>query len=124
MDERFDLQKYLTEGVEQVVKDAFKAIGAENSAAFNELSSKRIEELLKPLQAKFDAMDQAMKDTRLSSAEQGSAMKTLIEQVMQQSKTVGDEARNLANALTGYSKVQGDFGEMLLIDLLKSFGLE
>ena len=25
MDERFDLQKYLTEGVEQVVKDAFKA---------------------------------------------------------------------------------------------------
>ena len=106
------------------LKDAFKAIGAENSAAFNELSSKRIEELLKPLQAKFDAMDQAMKDTRLSSAEQGSAMKTLIEQVMQQSKTVGDEARNLANALTGYSKVQGDFGEMLLTDLLKSSGLE
>ena len=25
MDERFDLQKYLTEGVEQVVKDALKA---------------------------------------------------------------------------------------------------
>lgn len=106
------------------LKDAFKAIGAENSAAFSEQSGKRIEELLKPLQEKFDTLDQAMKETRLSSVEQSSSMKTLIEQVMQQSKTVGDEARNLANALTGYSKIQGDFGEMLLTDLLKSSGLE
>ena len=106
------------------LKDAFKAIGAENSATFSEQSSKRIEELMKPLQEKFEALDQAMNSTRISNAEQNSAMKTLVEQVMQQSKTVGDEARNLANALTGYSKVQGDFGEMLLTDLLKNSGLE
>ena len=36
---------------------------------------------------------------------------------------MGEEARNLANALTGYSKVQGDFGEMLLTDVLKNAGL-
>ncbi len=106
------------------LKDAFKAIGAENSAVFSEQSGKRIEELLKPLQEKFEALDQTMKNTQLSSVEQSSSMKSLIEQVMQQSKTVGDEARNLANALTGYSKVQGDFGEMLLTDLLRSSGLE
>ena len=115
--------KALAEQKEQL-RDAFKAIGAENSAAFSELSGKRIEELLKPLQEKFDTLDKTMKSTQLSTVEQGSAMKSLIEQVMQQSKTVGDEARNLANALTGYSKVQGDFGEMLLTDLLKNSGLE
>ena len=42
---------------------------------------------------------------------------------MKRSQAVGDEARNLANALTGYSKVQGDFGEMLLTDVLKNAGL-
>ncbi len=106
------------------LRDAFKVIGAENSATFSEQSGKRIEELLKPIQEKFEALDQTMKSTQLSSVEQSSSMKSLIEQVMQQSKTVGDEARNLANALTGYSKVQGDFGEMLLTDLLRSSGLE
>ena len=44
--------------------------------------------------------------------------------MMEQSKSVGDEARNLADALMGRSKVQGDFGEMLLVDLLKGSGLE
>ena len=115
--------KVLSEQKDQL-RDAFRVIGAENSAAFREQSGKRIEELLKPLQDKFDALDQTMKNTQLSSVEQSSSMKALIEQVMQQSKTVGDEARNLANALTGYSKVQGDFGEMLLTDLLRSSGLE
>ena len=115
--------KALAEQKEQL-RDAFRVLGAENSAAFSEISGKRIEELLKPLQEKFDALDKTMQSTQLSNVEHSSSMKSLIEQVMQQSKTVGDEARNLANALTGYSKVQGDFGEMLLTDLLKSSGLE
>ena len=35
MDERFDLQKYLTEGVEQVIKDALKAtLKAPRESAF------------------------------------------------------------------------------------------
>ena len=44
--------------------------------------------------------------------------------MMDRSNAVGEEARNLANALTGYSKVQGDFGEMLLTDVLKNSGLQ
>ena len=115
--------KVLAEQKEQL-RDAFRVIGAENSTAFSEQSGKRIEELLKPLQEKFDALDKTMQSAQLSQVEQSTSMKSLIEQVMKQSKTVGDEARNLANALTGYSKVQGDFGEMLLTDLLKSSGLE
>ena len=50
-------------------------------------------------------------------------MKENIENVLKHSRAVGDEARNLANALTGYSKVQGNFGEMLLTDVLKNAGL-
>ena len=120
-EERF--AKIITEQKEQL-KDAFRVLGAENSAHFSEQSAKRISELLQPLQEKFEALDQSMKTGQLNAAKQSASMETLIEKVMQQSQTVGDEARNLANALTGYSKVQGDFGEMLLTDVLKNSGLE
>ena len=119
-EERFD--KLLAAQKEQL-KESFKSLSSENSIAFGEQSAKRITELLKPIQEKFDSFDKSVRSSRETSLEQNASMKTLIEQVMQQSKTVGDEARNLANALTGYSKVQGDFGEMLLTDLLKSSGL-
>ena len=51
-------------------------------------------------------------------------MAEMVKNLADQSKSVGDEAKNLANALTGHSKVQGNFGEMLLTNLLKSSGLE
>ena len=105
------------------MKDTFKALAAENSEAFDKKSTESIERALKPLQEKFGEFDKSVKESQIKSSEQGASMRTLIEQVLKQSRTVGDEARNLANALTGYSKIQGDFGEMLLTDVLKNSGL-
>ena len=105
------------------LKNAFKALAAENSDVFRRKSSEDLGKILKPIQDKFAEFDKSFKEGQIKSGEQSASMRTLIEQVMQQSKSVGEEARNLANALTGYSKVQGDFGEMLLTDLLKSSGL-
>ncbi len=107
----------------QSMKDAFKALSAENSAAFKAQSSESIAELLKPIQEKFAEFDKSVRETQKESAAQSAAMKENIENVLKRSQAVGDEARNLANALTGYSKVQGNFGEMLLTDVLKNAGL-
>ncbi|MBR6280103.1 MAG: DNA recombination protein RmuC [Bacteroidales bacterium] len=105
------------------MKDAFKALAAENSDEFRRKSADSISELLKPIREKFSEFDKSVKETHEKNVAQNASMKSLIEKVMEQSKTVGDEAKNLANALTGYSKVQGDFGEMLLVDVLKNSGL-
>ena len=105
------------------MKDTFKILTAENTATFKAQSTESITELLKPIQEKFSEFDKSVKDSQEKSVEQNASLKAIIEQVMQQSKTVGDEAKNLANALTGYSKVQGDYGEMLLTDVLTSSGL-
>ena len=59
----------------------------------------------------------------MESKAQSDVLKDNIEKVLQRSQAVGEEARNLANALTGYSKVQGNFGEMLLTDVLRNAGL-
>lgn len=105
------------------MKDAFKALSAENSAVFKSQSAESISELLKPIKEKFEAFDKTVRESQTESAKQSAVLKANIEDVLKHSQAVGDEARNLADALTGYSKVQGNFGEMLLTDVLKNAGL-
>lgn len=105
------------------MKDSFKAYTAEAGDVLNRKSAESVTMLLKPIQDKFQEFNNTVKENQIKAGEQNASMRTLIEQVMQQSRTVGDEAKNLANALTGYSKVQGDFGEMLLTDVLKNAGM-
>ena len=47
-----------------------------------------------------------------------------IERLVKLNETIGEEARNLTSALKGNSKVQGDWGEMILETLLENAGLE
>jgi DNA recombination protein RmuC len=117
------LQKEQHEKELASMKDAFKALSAENSASFKSQSADSISELLKPIREKFEEFDRSVRESQKESAAQSAAMKENIENVLKHSRAVGDEARNLANALTGYSKVQGNFGEMLLTDVLKNAGL-
>ncbi len=105
------------------MRDVFKALSSENSAAFKMQSAETISELLRPIKEKFTEFDKSVRETQKDSAAQSAVLKTHIESVLKHSQAVGDEARNLANALTGYSKVQGNFGEMLLTDVLKNAGL-
>ena len=122
-DKAFKMQDERHEKELANMKDAFKALSAENTATFKSQSSESIAELLKPIKERFEAFDKSVNETRRESAAQSAALKENIENVLKHSQAVGDEARNLANALTGYSKVQGNFGEMLLTDVLKNAGL-
>ncbi len=122
-EEALKVQKEQQEKNLESMRDVFKNLTAENSATFKTQSAETIAEILKPIEAKFKEFDESVRKTQTDSAAQSAALKTHIENVLKQSKAVGDEAKNLANALTGHSKVQGDFGEMLLTDVLKNAGL-
>lgn len=52
---------------------------------------------------------------------------TLLEQIRQlteMNKNLSDDAKNLTKALKGDSKAQGNWGELVLEDLLSRSGLE
>ena len=106
------------------MKTAFKALSAENSEHFRKTSAAAVGDLLKPIQEKFDALGKTVHDSDVRAAERGSSLEKMVQLLSDQSKSVGAEARALADAITGQSKVQGDFGEMLLADLLRASGLE
>lgn len=106
------------------MEESFRLLSEQNSAGLRRQNAESLGELLKPIQEKFQGFEKSVRDTQEKSVAQDAAMRELLNTVMEQSRTVGDEARNLANALTGRSKIQGNFGEMLLVDLLKQSGLE
>ncbi len=104
--------------------DKLKVLSAENGETVRRQSAETIKEILKPIQERFSEFDKTVRETQKDSAAQNAAMKANIENVLKHSQAVGDEARNLANAISGRSKIQGDFGEMILTDILKNAGLE
>ena len=106
------------------MEESFKALSEQNSNALRRQNADSIVELLKPVKEKFEGFERTVKDSQEKSLERDAAMRESIRMMMEQSRTVGQEAKNLANALTGHTKIQGNFGEMLLVDLLKQSGLE
>lgn len=112
----------------ELMKEQFKAaaseIAARNTKEFREQSASSIADMLAPIKERFAELDRTMKTSHTESVRYSTELSTSIRLVMEQSRQVGEEARNLADALSGRSKVQGDFGEMLLKDILKNAGLQ
>ncbi len=106
------------------MRNAFKALSAENSEHFRKTSAESVEELLKPIQEKFKEFSESVKQSDEKNAERSGSMEKMIHLLSEQSKNVGSQAQALADAITGQSKTQGDFGEMLLVDLLRESGLQ
>ena len=106
------------------MRNAFKALSAENSEHFRKTSAESVGELLKPIQEKFKEFSESVKASDEKNAERSGSMEKMIHLLSEQSKSVGSQAQALADAITGQSKAQGDFGEMLLVDLLRESGLQ
>lgn len=106
------------------MRNAFKALSAENSEHFRKSSAESVGELLKPIQERFKEFSESVKASDEKSAERSGSMEKMIGLLTEQSKNVGNQAQALADAITGQSKTQGDFGEMLLVDLLRESGLQ
>ena len=117
-------RKKAFESQRKQMEESFRLLSEQNSAGLRRQNAESITELLKPIQEKFGEFDRTIRTGQEKAAAQEATMKQMIASLMAKSESVGDEARNLANALAGHSKVQGDFGEMLLVDLLKASGLE
>ena len=106
------------------MRNAFKALSAENSEHFRKASAESVGELLKPIQEKFKEFSESVKTSDEKNAQRSGSMEKMIHLLSEQSKAVGNQAQALADAITGQSKTQGDFGEMLLVDLLRESGLQ
>ena len=105
------------------MKNATADMLKDRQKEFANSSNQQLGQIVNPLRETIDKMKQTMADTTLKQTEMSSVLKDNIERSMQQAMAAKKSAEELANALKHGSKVQGDWGEAVLDELLTSQGL-
>ena len=119
-------QELFDETMEKVtaqVKSATDEMLKQRQKEFAESSNTNLGQIVTPLRETIEKMKQTMSDNTLKHAELSSEMKVNLENMMKHSVAAKESADELARVFKHRSKVQGDWGERVLGELLESQGL-
>ncbi len=119
--------KELEERQEQLRKD-FELLATkildEKSEKFTLQNKENIKNILNPLQEKIQVFEKKVEDTQKESISMHSALKEQLLGLKDLNQQMTKEATNLTKALKGDSKMQGNWGELVLERVLEKSGLE
>ena len=90
---------------------------------FTEQNALSLDTLLKPLQTKLTEFKEQVATSYSNESRERFALKSEIERLSALNVKMSDETRSLTQALKGDSKVQGNWGELVLESILESSGL-
>ncbi|MBR5466932.1 MAG: DNA recombination protein RmuC [Bacteroidaceae bacterium] len=105
------------------VKSATDEMLKQRQQEFSQSSTQNLGQIVTPLKETIEAMRKAMDNTNLKHTELSSAMKEQIQMLMRQTESARLSAEELARVFKHGSKVQGDWGETVLCELLDAHGL-
>ena len=101
---------------EKVLKMRQEELGAQNK--------EQVSKIIDPLQRSLKDMQEALDKTKEQQTEALTRLDETIKINMQKSAAIGETADRLTRALTGEVKVQGNFGELKLKQLLEDLELK
>ncbi|MBU3593084.1 DNA recombination protein RmuC [Polynucleobacter sp. 71A-WALBACH] len=104
-------------------KNLANEILEDKSKRFTEQNVANLDALLKPLQTKLTEFKEQVNTSYGNEARERFALKSEIERLANLNLRMSDETRSLTQALKGDSKVQGNWGELVLESILESSGL-
>ena len=104
-------------------KNLANEILEDKSKRFTEQNAASLDALLKPLQTKLTEFKEQINNSYGNEARERFALKSEIERLANLNLRMSDETRSLTQALKGDSKVQGNWGELVLESILESSGL-
>ncbi|MCM1489985.1 MAG: DNA recombination protein RmuC [Muribaculum sp.] len=93
------------------------------SATLKSQNNELIANALNPVKNKLEEFSKTITESYVKETADRKSLSDQIDRLMQLNSDIGKEARNLTTALKGDSKVQGDWGEMVLQTLLESAGM-
>lgn len=118
-EKRFDETLYkVSEQLKGVTEDMLK----QRQKEFSESSGQSIQQIVNPLKESIEKMKLAMNDNSREQSELGGALKTQIENAMHLSEAAKASAEELSRVFKHDSKIQGDWGETILSNLLDGQG--
>ncbi len=93
------------------------------SEKFTETNRANIENILLPLSKEINSFKTKVEETYEKESQQRFSLEKEVKALIEQTDKVSAEANNLATALKGQAKKQGDWGEMILERILETNGL-
>ena len=120
-------------GQEKAIEAAKTALALENEKilkareeAFKKEAAENMKTITGGLDQTIKGMTEAFEAQKKSHAEETSSIKTqfaeTVKHLKEQTEAIGNQAEDLAKALKGKNKVQGNFGETILENMLKEQG--
>ena len=113
--------------VEQAMREQFKALAGdvlgEQSRRFKEENRESIDLILKPFKDNIIEFRTRVESIFTHQNEQSGVLKNELQRLMELNVQITTETTNLTNALRGNSKVQGDWGEVILETILDNSNL-
>lgn len=125
--ERLAEQKEDMENLQDRFKDEFENLAnkilEEKSQKFTEQNKEKLDQLLKPLGEKMEEFKKKVEETHKEDIEGRSSLKQHLEHLKEMNQQMAKEAKDLTKALKGDSKMQGNWGEVILQRILEKSGL-
>lgn len=114
-DDEQQLKEQLTAIAKDVVQQGNSVIKLENQS--------QLEQLLQPFREKLTTFEREVRDNKERGLEQFASMESLVKALSAQHASMNTSAQNLADALKGEQKTQGNWGELALERILELSGL-
>jgi DNA recombination protein RmuC len=96
----------------------------DKSKVFTEQNSGRISSLLQPFKEQLESFRRRVDEVHKNDTERSAKLLEQVRQLQELSNKVSDEANNLASAIKGDTKKQGDWGELVIEKIFEASGLE
>ena len=117
----------LLDTARKALADHFQTLAADildqKSKSFALASQKDLDTLLSPLQTQIKEFRERVEKVQTDSTAGVTKLETLIGTLGTMNQQLTEEARNLTTALRGSAKAQGDWGELIVRNLLEKAGL-
>lgn len=121
-EERMEAEKAEREKAEEILRTQFRNLAndilGEQSRRFCETNKESLDILLKPFKENITDFRERVERIYASENEERGALKNELRNLMELNRRITAETANLTDALKGNSKVQGDWGEMILDTIL------
>lgn len=105
------------------IKQMVQNLLEEKTKSFDQNSKQLMESVLSPLKENLIAFKETVDTTHLNESKERTIIQERIRDLVEKTNEVSKQADNLATALKGQTKTQGDWGEMILESILQKSGL-
>lgn len=109
-------------------EERFRAIANEallaNSRALDAAGRRSIDEALAPMAERMREMEKSFRETYSAEARERFSLADRVRELVELNRMVGAETRRLTDALKGNTRMQGDWGEIILENILERSGLQ